>query len=114
MIEHLGTLENQETFARECRRVGRRLWVQTPARSFFIEPHLLTPFIHYLPAGLQRRLIRNFSVWGLLTRPTARQLQDFMTEVRLLNRREMQGLFPDCQIVSEKIAGLVKSYIAVR
>ena len=54
VIEHLSTYENQQEFAAEMRRVGRRLWVQTPARSFPIEPHLLTPFIHYLPRRLQR------------------------------------------------------------
>jgi Methyltransferase domain len=114
VIEHLGTLENQEKFARECRRVGRRLWVQTPARSFFIEPHLLTPFIHFLPARAQRALIPNFTVWGLLTRPTSQQVRAFMAEVRLLNRAEMQALFPDCTIVSEKVLGLTKSYVAMR
>ena len=41
VIEHLGTWERQQRFAAEARRVGRRLWVQTPAREFFIEPHLL-------------------------------------------------------------------------
>ncbi len=58
VIEHLGTWENQVRFAAEARRVGRRLWVQTPARSFFIEPHLLAPFIHWLPVRWQRRLMR--------------------------------------------------------
>ena len=34
---------------------------------------------------------------------------------RLLTRREMQVLFPDCQILTERILGLIpKSYIAVR
>jgi hypothetical protein len=114
VIEHLGSLERQQLFARECRRVARRLWVQTPARSFFIEPHLLTPFIHFLAPEVRRRLIRNFSVWGLVTRPTPQQVRDFVAEVRLLNKREMQALFPDCEIVSERVFGLTKSYIAVR
>ena len=114
VIEHLGTFERQEVFARECRRTGRHLWVQTPAKSFFIEPHLLTPFIHFLPRGAQGKLIRHFSVWGLVTRPSAAQVQAFLSEVRLLSRREMEALFPDCDIIAEKVAGLSKSYIAVR
>src|SRR5262249_30272488 len=69
VIEHLSNFENQQLFARECRRVGRRIWIQTPARSFVIEPHLLTPFIHFLPHQVQRALIRNFTIWGLITRP---------------------------------------------
>ena len=114
VIEHLGSLEKQKRFANECRRVGRHVWVQTPAKSFFIEPHLLTPFIHFLPRRVQRALIRHFTVWGLLTKPTAEGVRDFLAEVRLLRRSEMRDLFPDCRIVSERWLGLAKSYIAVR
>ena len=114
VIEHLGTLDNQRRFASECRRVADRLWVQTPARSFFIESHLLTPFVHFLPQGAQRKLIRNFTLWGLLARPTKNQVDGFLREVRLLDRREMEAQFPDCQIVAERVMGLTKSYIAVR
>jgi SAM-dependent methyltransferase len=64
VIEHVGTWERQQAFAAEVRRVGHRLWVQTPAREFFIEPHLIAPFIHWLPRAWQRRLMRNFTVRG--------------------------------------------------
>jgi hypothetical protein len=47
VIEHVGDAGAQRRFAQELRRVGRRLWVQTPARWFPFEPHLLTPFVHY-------------------------------------------------------------------
>lgn len=114
VIEHVGTWERQQAFAAEARRVGRKLWVQTPARAFFIEPHLLAPFVHWLPGRWQRRLIRNFTGWGWLTRPTAAQVDAFLAEVRLLTRAEMQVLFPDCEILEEKFLGLTKSYIAVR
>jgi hypothetical protein len=49
VIEHVGSFDAQRAFAEELRWVGRQLWVQTPARSFFFEPHLLAPFIHFLP-----------------------------------------------------------------
>jgi len=114
VIEHVSTWERQQELARECRRVGKSLWIQTPARSFFIEPHLLTPFIHYLPRNLQRRLMRNFTLWGLLSRPTPERVDELMAEIRLLNRREMACLFPDCDLTKERVLGLVKSYIAVR
>jgi hypothetical protein len=94
--------------------VGRKLWVQTPARGFFIEPHLLAPFIHWLPIRWQRRLIRNFTPWGWFNRPTAVQVEDLLAEVRLLTRAEMEVLFPDCEILEEKFLGLTKSYVAVR
>jgi hypothetical protein len=114
VIEHVGTFERQKDFAREARRVGRKLWIQTPARSFFIEPHLLTPFIHWFPLSVQRRLLRYFTTWGWLTKPTQKQVDDLLAEIRLLNYREMQELFPDCTILRERFFGLTKSYIAVR
>ena len=114
VIEHLGTFERQQAFAAEARRVGRKLWVQTPAREFFIEPHLLAPFIHYLPVALQRRLIRRFTLWGMMTKPSPAGVEAFLQEVRLLSFAEMQQLFPDCEIRREKAFGFTKSYVAVR
>ena len=70
MIEHLGTRDNQLKAAAEAMRVGRSLWIQTPNRWFPIEPHYLTPFVHWLPAPVRRRILRNFSVWGWVTRPS--------------------------------------------
>lgn len=114
VVEHLGTWENQLRFAAEARRVGRKLWVQTPARSFFIEPHLLAPFIHWLPLRWQRRLMRRFTPWGWLTRAKPADVDAFLAEVRLLTKAEMQRLFPDCEILEEKFLGMTKSYVAVR
>lgn len=116
VIEHVGDFERQKTFARELCRVGGRLWVQTPAQEFWIEPHFMTPFIHWLPRRWQHRIARNFSVWGWLTRPDARQVTDFVNDIRLLTHAEMVQLFPCCQILREKVClGLfTKSYIAVR
>ncbi len=114
VIEHLSTFEQQKRFASEARRVGRRLWVQTPARWFPVEPHLIAPFVHYLPKSCQRKLLRYFTVWGLVTKPTQRQVADFLAEVRLLTFGEMQILFPDCEIRRERFLGLTKAFVAVR
>jgi len=114
VIEHVGTWHRQIAFAAEVSRVGKALWIQTPARSFFIEPHLLTPFIHYLPTSVQKRLLRHFTVWGLMTKPTAEQIESFFNETRLLTSLEMNRLFPDCEILRERFIGLTKSFIAIR
>jgi SAM-dependent methyltransferase len=114
VIEHVGTWERQLAFAAEARRVGRRLWIQTPAREFFVEPHLIAPFIHWLPRQSQRRLIRNFTVRGWLERPGIREVEAFLNEVRLVTFAEMRTLFPDCTILRERFLGLTKSYIAIR
>jgi len=114
VIEHLGTFERQVAFANEARRVGKALWIQTPARTFFIEPHLLAPFVHYLPKRAQKRLLRYFTLWGILGKPTRQDIDAFLNEVRLLSKSELCELFPDCQIIYERFAGLTKSFIAVR
>jgi Methyltransferase domain len=114
VIEHLGSFENQQRFARECIRVGHGLWIQTPCKSFPIEPHFLTPFIHFFPKAWQRRMLRNFSIWGWVTKPSDIQIEAMLAEIRLLTLAEMERLFPDCEIKKEKILGLTKSFIVVR
>src|SRR5882757_11094259 len=74
-IEHVGTYERQKAFAAELRRVGCTLWVQTPAREFPVEPHLMTPFFQYFPRWLQRRTLRYFTIYGLMTKPTPAQVE---------------------------------------
>jgi hypothetical protein len=114
VIEHMTTWERQQAFASEARRVAKSLWIQTPARHFPIEPHLLTPFFQYLPRRLQIRVARHFTLWGLLSKPSAMQVNEFISEIRLLTLREMKQLFPDCLILKERVFGITKSYIALR
>jgi hypothetical protein len=114
VIEHVSTYERQQAFAAEIRRVGKGIWLQTPARSFPLEPHWLGFGIHWLPHRWQRRLARNFTLYGLITRPSRRQVDELVDEYRLLSHREMRELFPDCEIRRERLLGLTKSYVAVR
>jgi hypothetical protein len=113
-IEHVHTYERQRAFASELRRVGKGIWMQTPARSFPFEPHWLGFFIHWLPKRWQRRVARNFTVWGWVNRPTQQQVDALVDEYRLLDGRELRELFPDCEIRRERFLGLTKSFVAVR
>jgi len=110
VIEHVGTWEDQRAFALEAQRVARKLWIQTPARSFPIEAHLLAPYIQYLPKPLQHRL----APWTPRGWMTPEVVHEIVDEVRLLTYREVQQLFPECRILRERFLGLTKSYIAVR
>lgn len=115
VIEHVGTWSNQVKLASEARRIGKKLWIQTPAIEFFIEPHYIAPFIHWLPKSLRKRLIRFFTIWGFLNKPSKREIEQSVNEIRLLSYSEMQKLFPDCEILKERFLGfIVKSYIAIR
>ena len=114
VIEHVGTWERQQQFAKEARRVAPKLWIQTPARIFPIEPHYLAPFVHWLPRSIRKKLIRNFTVFGWLHRPDQQRVEALLDEIRLLTKEEMRLLFPDCKIIVERWMGLPKSYVAMR
>jgi hypothetical protein len=98
VIEHVPR-ERRAAFAAEVRRVARGWFVQTPARSFPIEPHALLPFAHWLPVGLRRRY------WRL-------GAQGHWEEIDLLGRREMEALFGLAD--AERIGPLTKSWVSVR
>lgn len=114
VIEHLEDWQSQIDFAKEIKRVAHQYFIQTPSKYFPVEPHFLTPFIHWLPKDLQRPLLRNFTVWGLLTRPSTEYCEKFLTELRLLNKQEMEELFPEGKIIVENSLGLEKSLLAIK
>jgi len=118
VIEHVGDFENQRAFALEIARVGRAYWVETPNRWFPIEPHLLTPFLHFLPAAWQRTIARRFTVWALIERPSPDRwefyIEHYLRDIRLLDAADLRGMFPGSEIVRERLFGLTKSLIAVR
>jgi hypothetical protein len=117
VIEHIPTAEDQRRFAEEIRRTGRAYWVQTPDRYFPVEPHLVTPFLHWLPGGMRVAIARRFTFWSLLERPSRDRWEFYIRhcaeEVRLLDVRELQALFPEARIIRERFLGLSKSLIAV-
>lgn len=115
VIEHVGEWKDQVAFAREIRRVGHALWVQTPAYECPVEPHYLAPFVHWLPRNVQRRILRHFTPWGLIAKPDRKEVDFMVDTTRLITRKEMATLFPDCTILTERMLGIIpKSYIAVR
>jgi hypothetical protein len=111
-IEHVGDLHDQERMAREIRRIGRRYYVQTPNRSFPIEPHFIFPFFQYLPIRVQAWLVLHLRLGWYGTPPGYNQVLNDVKSIRLLNRAEFRQLFPDATIVNEVWCGLVKSFIA--
>jgi hypothetical protein len=117
VIEHISTPEDQRRFAEEVRRTGRAYWVQTPDRRFPLEPHLVTPFLHWLPKRARVAIARRFTFWSLIERPSPDRWEYYIRhcseEVRLLGARELQALFPEARIIRERFLGLSKSLIAI-
>jgi hypothetical protein len=46
-------------------------------------------------------------------KPSREQVKDFQAHLRLLDRSEMQRLFPDCAIREERFLGMTKAFIAM-
>lgn len=114
-LEHVGTWEDQQAFAKELCRVGKRVYCQTPARLFFFEPHYFTPFVTWFGFLLKRySFVRYFTYYGLKWKPSRAQVEDFQLHLRLLSYSEMQQLFPNCHIRRERFLGMTKAYIAIR
>lgn len=114
VIEHVGGLKEQALFAKELLRCGRRVYMQTPNKWFPVEPHLMAPFIHWLPLPVFRKLVRWCSIWGWVTKPSQRDVDEFLAGIRLMTQSEVQSLFPGCEVRRERVLGLTKSFIVIR
>jgi SAM-dependent methyltransferase len=99
VIEHVAPAR-RGAFAAELRRVGRGLYVQTPAFSFPIEPHSLLPFAHWLPVAARSRYWRVGAAGA-------------WEEIELLRRGELEGLF-GAPVLAERAGPLVKSWVRVQ
>ncbi|BAQ72493.1 galactosyltransferase [Pseudomonas sp. Os17] len=113
VIEHVGSPERVERFARELVRVAERYFIQTPDFWFPLEPHCMTPFFHWLPRRLRVGLVRQVALGHWQRAANHEQAEFLVDSVRLLTRRQMQVLFPTARIIRERILGLPKSLIAV-
>ena len=114
-VEHVGTWARKVAFAREARRVAPAYFVQTPNFWFPWEPHFGLPFYHWLPDPGKLWLSQRFSL-GWQTK-AGRDVDDGMRQVEyasLLTRQMMAHLFPDGQLVTERLIGLPKSFTAIR
>lgn len=107
VIEHVGDRKRIAQFASEARRLGRAYWIQTPSKWFPFEAHCGMPFWWFYPEGLRKwfmaRWRRRLPNWTKM-----------MEEVTVLERAELEALFPDAEIVAERFLFLTKSYIVVK
>jgi len=72
-------------------------------------------FFHWLPVPWRIYMARWATLWGWLEKPSPQRVREMVEEIRLQKKNEFQELFPDCQILTEKMLGILpKSYIAVR
>lgn len=66
VLEHVGSLKDQERFIQECVRVSKRyVFLTTPNRWHPIELHTALPFLHWLPKSMHRAILRMLGIKDL-------------------------------------------------
>jgi Methyltransferase domain len=106
VIEHVGDKSKQVQFASEARRLGRSYWIQTPSKWFPIEAHCGMLFWWFYPAVLRRFFIHRW-------RKILPDWTEMVEGSAVLSKRDMRRLFPEAAILTERVLGISKSYIAV-
>jgi SAM-dependent methyltransferase len=98
-------LKQQQEFAREISRIGKRYFVQTPYKWFPIESHTWLPFVGYLPRCVLISILAITNrIWVKKTTP----------DWYLLSARQLRRLFPEARIMKERFMGLTKSIMAIK
>lgn len=113
VLEHLPTPDLQARMASEVRRVGRRVYLQTPNRYFPLEPHFLFPFFGVLPMRVRAGLLQHLDLGWHPRQPDPHKAMADVRSIRLLSRRELRRLFPGATIVDERLALMTKSFIVL-
>lgn len=114
VIEHVGTWDRMAMMAENVRRLAPRYYVQTPNFWFPLEPHFRAPFFHWLPEQLRYRIFMNMRLGFRGQAPSVDAAMRSIQGACLLDQRQMRALFPDATIKRERVAGLTKSWMAVR
>jgi hypothetical protein len=112
VIEHVGSYADQRRMAEEVQRVGKRFFVQTPNRSFPIEPHFLFPFFQFLPVPWRVWLLTRFALGWSGRIPDREAAERTVRSVRLLSKSEFEALFPTANVWEERVLIWTKSFVA--
>jgi hypothetical protein len=114
VIEHLGRWDYMAAMAAEVRRLAPRYFLQTPYFWFPIEPHARFPLLHWMPESWRYRILMRRSCGFWQRQPDLGQATKAIQSALLLDKQQMQYLFPDATIRSERVFGLTKSLMAMK
>jgi Methyltransferase domain len=107
VIEHVGGEAKERDFAREVRRLAPSYYVQTPSIWFPLEPHTGIPFWWAIPRAIRSRMIarwkRELPAWTAMIEGTT-----------VITRKKLRSYFPDGTLITERLAGIPKSYTVYR
>jgi hypothetical protein len=113
VIEHVGGHERRLRFAEAVHRLADSHWVQTPYRYFPIEPHWVAPGMQFLPVAVRATVALRWPLAHTRPRGRAEAMQSVLWR-ELLDRTLMREYFPTSALLTERVAGLTKSLVAVK
>jgi hypothetical protein len=114
VVEHVGDWSKMTAYAGEVARLADRYFVQAPNYWFPIEPHTMTPFLHWVPKPLRVRLVMRHGFGHWRRQPDVSSAVRRVESARLLSGPMFAALFPDAEITAERVGPLTKSWIAIR
>jgi hypothetical protein len=114
VIEHVGSWSDMKKMAANVRRLAPAYYVQTPNFWFPYEPHFRFPLFQFMPEQVRARMLTTFSLGFGGRRETLDEAMIGVQSASLIDAAQMRELFPDAQILRERIGPFTKSLMAVR
>lgn len=103
-LEHVGDYKQQAFFLNELNRVGKKIFVTTPYKYCFYEPHTQMFFVHWLPNSIYRILLSFIgnSFWSDVSKWNA------------LGQRDIKNMLPqNCAYTIFNTLGIIPSHIII-
>ena len=113
VIEHVGGHDRCLRFCESVHALADAHWVQTPWRYFPLEPHWICPGLQFLPLPLRASVARVWPI-GCYREESREDPVGAVLSVQLLSVAEMRRYFPKSTLLYERVAGVLKSIIAVQ
>ena len=113
VVEHVGAWRDMQMSAANVRRLAPRYYVQTPNYWFPYEPHFRTVGFQYLPERMRVAMLQRFAL-GFYQKMSEEDAWKVVRHHRLISTSQMRKLFPDAELMHEKILHLNKSIVAIR
>lgn len=114
VIEHVGGMDEQRQFANQILFLNKPFFIQTPNYYFPFEPHFLFLGFQFLPIKFRAWLIRHFDLGWYKKELDYKKSLLLASSIHLLKFKELQSLFPKCNIYKEKFLFMTKSFVVYR
>jgi hypothetical protein len=103
VLEHVGSVDEQQRFVSELCRVADRVFLSTPNRWFLLDAHTMIPFAHWLPLAWRNAIYRRLG----------RAYYASEERLHLLGKRELERLVPQgccATFFSQRVFGMVANW----